>query len=127
KTALRYTALGLPGATEPPPALTPQRVSDLAASFQEAVVDVLIGKCRQALARSGRKTLCLGGGVAANLRLRERLEELRQQSGIDVVTAPLSLCTDNAAMGAIGWELLRAEKVASLDVDVTPGLVRHSR
>lgn len=127
KTALRYTALGLPGATEPPPELTPQRVSDLAASFQEAVVDVLIGKCQQALHRYGRKTLCIGGGVAANVRLRERLAQLQEQTEIDVVIAPLSLCTDNAAMGAIAWELLQAGNVASLDVDVTPGLVRHGQ
>jgi len=127
KTALRYTALGLPGATTPPPELTPQRIADLAASFQEAVVDVLIGKCQQALKQTGRSTLCIGGGVAANARLRERLLELQQNRGIDVVIAPMSLCTDNAAMGAIGWELLRAGQVSELDVDVTPGLVRHSR
>jgi len=127
KTALRYTALGLPGAEEPAPELTPQRISDLAASFQEAVVDVLIGKCRQALSQFKRRTLCIGGGVAANVRLRERLLELQDESGIDVIIAPMALCTDNAAMGAIAWELLQAGQVAPLDVDVTPGLVRHSR
>jgi len=127
KTALRYAALGLPGAQTPPPELTPQRIADLAASFQEAVVDVLIGKCRQALKAYRRKTLCIGGGVAANARLRERLGELQSQHGIDVLIAPMSLCTDNAAMGAIAWELLQAGQLAELDVDVTPGLVRHSR
>ncbi|WP_437206976.1 tRNA (adenosine(37)-N6)-threonylcarbamoyltransferase complex transferase subunit TsaD [Planctomicrobium sp. SH664] len=126
KTALRYTAIGQPGSKQVIPPLTPERTADLAASFQEAVVDVLIGKCRQALKRYRRRTLCIGGGVAANARFRERLEELRKKNGIDVVIAPLSLCTDNAAMGAIAWELLRAGKTAPLDVDVTPGLVRQA-
>lgn len=123
KTALRYTALGQPGGSAPPP-LTPQRVADLAASFQEAVVDVLIAKCRLALQQRGRRSLCIGGGVAANTRFRERLAELQENHGVEVVIAPLSLCTDNAAMGAIAWELLRAGKISELDADVTPGLVR---
>lgn len=127
KTSLRYTALGIPGSDQPVPELTPQRISDLAASFQEAVVDVLIKKSTQALQRYGRKTLCVGGGVAANARLRERLDELAAQRGFEIIIAPMSLCTDNAAMGAIAWELLRAGQTADLDVDVTPGLVRHSR
>lgn len=127
KTALRYAALGLPGAETPPPELTPKRVSDLAASFQEAVVDVLIAKCRQALRKYRYKTLCIGGGVAANQRFRERLDELSQKEKVEIMIAPMSLCTDNAAMGAIAWELLHAGKTAELDVDVTPGLVRHSR
>lgn len=127
KTALRYAALGLPGAETPPPELTPQRVADLAASFQEAVVDVLVAKCRQALRKYGYRTLCIGGGVAANQRFREQLNELSQKENVDILIAPMSLCTDNAAMGAIAWELYRAGKTAELDVDVTPGLVRHSR
>jgi N6-L-threonylcarbamoyladenine synthase len=125
KTSLRYTALGQPGAREKPPPLTEQRVADLAASFQEAVVDVLIAKCRQATRAYHRNTLCIGGGVAANLRFRERLAELNESDGINVTIAPMSLCTDNAAMGAIAWELLKQGQIADLDVDVTPGLVRH--
>ncbi|HWL09175.1 MAG TPA: tRNA (adenosine(37)-N6)-threonylcarbamoyltransferase complex transferase subunit TsaD, partial [Planctomicrobium sp.] len=85
-----------------------------------------IAKCRQALKQFGRKTLCIGGGVAANHRLREELEVVAKRDGINVIIAPLSLCTDNAAMGAIAWELLDADQLAGLDVDVTPGLVRHS-
>jgi len=126
KTAIRYTALGQPGSSTPAPPLTQERIADLAASFQEAVVDVLIAKCRQALKQFGRKTLCIGGGVAANHRLREELEVVAKRDGINVIIAPLSLCTDNAAMGAIAWELLDADQLAGLDVDVTPGLVRHS-
>lgn len=125
KTSIRYTALGQPGAQTSPPALTEQRVADLAASFQEAVVDVLVAKCRQAAQMYGRSSLCIGGGVAANQRFREKLAELQETEGIRVVIAPMNLCTDNAAMGAIAWDLLQQGIVADLDVDVTPGLVRH--
>ena len=125
KTAIRYTALGQPGSSLLPPPLTDQRIADLAASFQEAIVDVLIAKCRQALDRYARRSLCIGGGVAANKHFRDRLLELEAEAGVQVAIAPLSLCTDNAAMGAIAWELLSAGQTAPLDVDVVPGLVRH--
>lgn len=126
KTAVRYTALGQPGSKQPPPQLDARRVADIAASFQEAVADILVAKCRQALQRYDRRSLCLGGGVAANGRFRERLDDLRRE-GIDVHIAPVNLCTDNAAMGAIAWELYRAGHFADLDVDVVPGLVRMQR
>lgn len=125
KTALRYAALGVPNSPNTPPPLTPQRIADLAASYQEAIVDVLIAKCALALRQRGRKSLCLGGGVAANARLRERLADLSHKTGAQVTVAPMSLCTDNAAMGGMAWELFRAGRFAELDVDVTPGLVRH--
>ncbi len=125
KTAVRYAAIGQPNTPNPPPPLDEQRIADLAASFQEAVVDILIAKSEQALKKYGRRSLCLGGGVAANKRLRERLEVWSKKRGFTVTVAPMSLCTDNAAMGAIAWELLAEGKTASLDVDVTPGLVRH--
>ena len=70
-------------------------------------------------------TLCVGGGVAANTRLRERLEEAARADGFSVVIAPLSLCTDNAAMSAIAWEHLAQGRTASLDLDVSAGLVRR--
>ena len=53
---------------------SPELVSDLAASFQEAVVDVVVAKTRQALERTGMKRLGVGGGVAANSRMRQKLE-----------------------------------------------------
>ena len=99
------------------------RVADIAASFQDAVAEVLVAKCRQALKQRGRTSLCIGGGVAANRRFREELEQLTA-SGIEVHTAPMNLCTDNAAMGAIAWELYRAGTFSELDIDVVPGLVR---
>jgi N6-L-threonylcarbamoyladenine synthase len=124
KTAILYEANGKPGSVVPAPDLTEQRVADLAASFQEAVVDVLVAKCEQTLKKTGRRVLCVGGGVAANGRFRQRLEELRERLGIDVWISPREYCTDNAAMAAIAWDLLDAGRVSALDVDVTPGLVR---
>jgi N6-L-threonylcarbamoyladenine synthase len=127
KTAVLYEVTGTPGShAGPPPPLTADRVADIAASFQEAVVDVLVAKCRQALHQQNRKTLCVGGGVAANARLREKLKQLAEDEGIELIIAPLAYCTDNAAMGAIAWERLEAGQFADLTLDVTPGLVRLS-
>lgn len=125
KTAVLYEVMGTPGShAPPPPPLTEDRIADIAASFQEAVVDVLVAKCRQALHQQNRKTLCVGGGVAANARLRERLEELALDESVEILIAPLVYCTDNAAMGAIAWERLEAGQFADLTLDVVPGLVR---
>jgi N6-L-threonylcarbamoyladenine synthase len=125
KTAVLYEVAGTPPRDYDPKSLAPQYVADLAASFQEAVVDVLVAKCRQALAKCRRNRLCVGGGVAANARLRERLEEAARSDGFAVVIPPLSLCTDNAAMSAIAWELLSRGETADLDLDVSAGLVRR--
>ncbi|WP_448587023.1 tRNA (adenosine(37)-N6)-threonylcarbamoyltransferase complex transferase subunit TsaD [Thermaurantiacus sp.] len=85
-------------------------VPDLAASFQEAVADCLLDRTRLALARMpGARALVAAGGVAANRRIRARLEELAAQHGLPFVAPPLSLCTDNAAMVAwAGCERLAA-------------------
>lgn len=124
KTAVLYEVAGKPPGQYDPQAIPKDRVADLAASFQEAVVDVLVAKCRQALQLRGRTRLCIGGGVAANGRLRERLADLTRE-GIEVFIPPMSLCTDNAAMAAVAWELLREGKQAGWDLDVTAGLVRR--
>lgn len=125
KTAVLYEVAGKPPGEYDCRSLPPRRVADLAASFQEAVVDVLVGKCRQALRACGRQTLCVGGGVAANQRLREKLADLARAEGVEVIVPPLELCTDNAAMSAVAWELLRAGRTAGWDLDVTAGLVRR--
>lgn len=127
KTALLYEVKGLPGATEPPPELTPKRIADLAASFQQAVVDVLIEKSRHALRQTGHRRLLVGGGVAANSLLRERLGELARHDKVQVIVSEKQYCTDNAAMGAIGWEHFHHGQLLPMDSDVRPGLVRQSR
>ncbi|MGB6044721.1 MAG: tRNA (adenosine(37)-N6)-threonylcarbamoyltransferase complex transferase subunit TsaD [Pirellulales bacterium] len=126
KTAVRYEISG-PGRVDfSQLQLERQRVADVAASFQEAVVDCLIGKSELAMRRSGLATLCVGGGVAANSRLRERLMESAEQHGWDLIIAPLVLCTDNAVMGSIAVERLRAGLLESLDLDIRAGMVRTS-
>lgn len=124
KTAVLYAARGTPGSRETPVPLTDQRRADLAASFQAATVEILVRKCEQALMQTGRTTLCVGGGVAANSVFRTALEELCHRRHIRLIVAPREFCTDNAAMGAIGWELYERGLFAPLDVDVTPGLMR---
>ncbi len=126
KTAVLYAVRGTPGSRSQatPPPMTPQRTADIAASFQAAVVDVLVGKCDQVLTRIGRTTLLVGGGVAANTLLRERLQQLAAHRQIELIVAPREYCTDNAAMGALGWELWEREMFSPLDMDVLPGLVR---
>jgi N6-L-threonylcarbamoyladenine synthase len=101
--------------------LAPQELADVAASFQEAVIDCLVGKAELALARTGFHTLCVGGGVAANARFRARLEQCAASNGYELHVPPLSLCTDNAVMGAIAIERLRAGLFEDLSLDIKPG------
>ncbi len=124
KTAVRYAIAG-PGKPDFSAInLPPDKVADLAASFQEAVVDCLVGKAFAALRKTGMGVLCVGGGVAANTRLRQRLSEQSKRLNIRLHVAPLRLCTDNAVMGAIAVERLKAGRVESLDLDVYPGMIR---
>ncbi|MCL4202562.1 MAG: tRNA (adenosine(37)-N6)-threonylcarbamoyltransferase complex transferase subunit TsaD [Pirellulaceae bacterium] len=126
KTAVRYEIAG-PGRPDFTAIDLPrQRVADLAASFQEAVVDCLVGKAGLAIRTTGLQRLCVGGGVAANRRLRDRLQETADRDGFELLIAPMALCTDNAVMGAIAIERLKAGLTESLDLDVYPGLVRRS-
>lgn len=71
---------------------------DIAASFQQAVIDVQISKAKTALQQTGAQTFCLGGGVAANPALRQAYEKLCASLGVKLVMPPLSACGDNAAM-----------------------------
>lgn len=126
KTAVRYHLAG-PGSTDIDRGkLTQQEVSNVAASFQEAVVDCVVGKAELALQRAGLSTLCVGGGVAANRRLRARLEESAAKHGYRLFIPPTALCTDNAVMGAIAVERLKAGQTESLELEALPGLVRSS-
>jgi N6-L-threonylcarbamoyladenine synthase len=124
KTAVRYSMAGPGNAV--PPSLTPQETADIAASFQEAVIDCLVGKAELAIERSGYNILCVGGGVAANGRFRARLEASAEEHGYELFVPPLSLCTDNAVMGAIAIERLRAGKVEDLSLAIKPGPERGS-
>jgi N6-L-threonylcarbamoyladenine synthase len=104
--------------------LTPQTIADLAASFQEAVIDCLVNKSLLAIEQTSLTTLAVGGGVAANRRFREHLETACRRRGVRLCLAPPKLCTDNAVMGAIALEGLKAGLVEPLTLDIKPGLVR---
>ncbi len=101
-------------------------LADVAASFQEAVVDVLVTKARRAAAETGAKGLVLGGGVAANSRLRERALEVCAADGLRPFLPSRSMCTDNAAMVAsAGWWRLKADGPTPLDAAADSGLKLH--
>ena len=98
KTALVYTVKKMGGDHGSAASLPPDLVKDLAASFQEAVVQALVRKAFFALEETRLTELVVTGGVAANSRLREVLERKSRKTGIRVVIPDKSLCTDNAAM-----------------------------
>jgi N6-L-threonylcarbamoyladenine synthase len=77
------------------------RLPDVAASLQEALVDMLVGTTLEALDATGAERLVVSGGVSANRRLRERMTEAAAGLGVEVVLPPPALCTDNAAMIAL--------------------------
>lgn len=125
KTAVRYKLFGPGKLPDPLPRLAGPALADVAASFQAAVVDVLAAKSLDALRATGLPTLCVGGGVAANRTLGARLEADVARLGRRLIVAPRELCTDNAVMGALAWELLAAGHTSPLDVDIAPGLERR--
>lgn len=124
KTAVRYQLVG-PGKQDISKIKISDQVrNDLAASFEEAVVDCLVGKSILSTQMTGLKRLCVGGGVAANRRFRERLTAACVEHQIELHIAPLNLCTDNAVMGGVAFERLRRGDTDSLDLDARPGLER---
>ena len=100
--------------------LDPQQVANLAAAYQEAIVDSLVARTLEAVTRCKVKGVLLGGGVAANSLLRK---ELAERSPVQVVIPSHELCTDNGAMvGAAGWFHLRGGPHHQWDLDVVPNL-----
>jgi len=118
KTAV---ATVLKGRGEPP--YDPALVSDVAASFQAAVVETLVGKCLRAVDHVGAKALSLGGGVACNRALRAALGEACGRRGIALRIPSPRLCADNAGMIALvgAWRLARGER-SGPDLDAAASL-----
>jgi len=124
KTAVRYQLAGQGQVDFEQLDISAEDVADISASFQEAVVDCLVGKAVLAIQKTGAERLCVGGGVAANRRFRLRLQEQAAEQGFELHIARPELCTDNAVMGAIAIERLKAGLTESLELDIQPGLVR---
>ena len=113
KTSVRYL---LPKIAELP-------IADVCASFQEAVVDVLVAKTIRAARSVGRNTIAVSGGVSCNTRLREKLSAACSGAGFELLLADPSLCTDNAAMiGYVASLRLAAGESSALTTDIDPNL-----
>ena len=121
KTALLYHLQTLT-----PNAIAEQQ-ADLAACYQEAIVDVLVRQAFAAVERAGVSALAVVGGVSANSRLRAKLTERATQEGIELGLPALSYCTDNAAMiAAAGQRALLLGQVTALDGEALPDCVLPS-
>jgi N6-L-threonylcarbamoyladenine synthase len=114
KTAVRYL---LPKLVQPLP------LPDLCASFQEAVVDVLVEKTIRAARATRQRLVALSGGVSCNSRLREKMRAACAQHSLTLLVAPPALCTDNAAMiGYVAALQLAAGETTPLTTDIDPNL-----
>lgn len=117
KTALLYHLRDLDRAG------TPRPLADLAAGYQEAIVDVLVEKAFAAVRLTGLRALAIVGGVSANSRLRERMRARAVTERVHLVVPPLRYCTDNAAMvAAAGVQAFRAGRRAGWDVEACPSM-----
>jgi N6-L-threonylcarbamoyladenine synthase len=98
-------------------------VADLAASFQQAVIEILVGKTMKAVEQSGRRKIALSGGVSLNRALRTAFQNACDQRGIELAIASPELCTDNAAMIAFAGLLRHLNGESSrLDEDIFPNM-----
>ncbi len=114
KTSVRYLLPKLPADF---------KLEDVCASFQEAVVDVLVAKTLGAARSARRKTVALSGGVSCNSRLREKMGVACQLSGLELLIADPALCTDNAAMIAFAALQRAVKNIRSpMTADIDPNL-----
>lgn len=116
-----FTMNTIAAAVAQPGGISEQDKADIAAAFEEAVVDTLAIKCRRALAETGLKQLVIAGGVSANQRLRQSLENMVQKQGARVFYARPEFCTDNGAMIAYaGTRRLLAGQAEGLAIAARP-------
>ena len=113
KTSLRYLL----------PQLQNPNTADLCASFQEAIVDVLVYKTIDAAKRGRRERITVSGGVSCNSRLRARMQDAADASGLELILATPGLSTDNAAMIAhVAAEYFQRGHASALEEDIDPNL-----
>lgn len=121
KTAVLYHVHGHGKTSGGLEKLSEVQIADIAASFQQAVIDVLVRKTMLAVARAGVGNVVLGGGVAANRSLRGALEAACKERALSFHAAEFQFCTDNAAMiAALGYHLHLSGNHAGLDLDAYP-------
>jgi N6-L-threonylcarbamoyladenine synthase len=121
KTAVLYHCRGHNLKTREKETHTNQELADIAAGFQEAVVDVLVDKTIRASRMHNACGILLGGGVAANSRLRQRLKEISEETGVPLYYPSLRLCTDNAAMVAgLAYKKYVEGDISGLDIEAIP-------
>jgi N6-L-threonylcarbamoyladenine synthase len=98
-------------------------VNDVAAAFQKSIVRSISNKLRRIQSRYGMKNISISGGVAANGYLKNEIENLAKEKGMNFYVPSMKLCTDNAAMIAYtGWQYLKRGVRSGIDIDVVPGL-----
>jgi N6-L-threonylcarbamoyladenine synthase len=120
KTSVLYHVHGVGKTTGGLEGRSATDIANIAASFEEAVVDVLVAKSIAAVERTGAGCLLAGGGVVANARLRERLSDACASQNVALHLAPMAYCTDNAAMIAAHADaLLEAGHIDDLRVDAS--------
>jgi N6-L-threonylcarbamoyladenine synthase len=113
KTSVRYLL----------PKLATLPLPDLCASFQEAVVDVVVAKTLRAAESTGRCVVAMSGGVSCNSRLRVKMRAACEARGLQLLIAPPALCTDNAAMiGYVAAQKIAHGEVSPLTDDIDPNL-----
>ena len=118
KTAVMYRVHGPGRTTGGLSRFSSQDIADLAAGFQDAVISVLVAKTMRAVTQTGVRTVVIGGGVAANRKLREQLASACQRRGITLHLTPMCYCTDNGAMiAAMGSELFLAGRFDPLAME----------
>ncbi len=97
-----------------------KEIADICASFQSAVVDVLTGKTARAVKKTDAKSVLLGGGVAANGFLRQRIQRMCDENGLNLFVAPKKLCTDNAAMiASLAYYKYKAGQFADMTLEAS--------
>ena len=122
KTAVLYHCLGQDSRDSgEKPGLKDRELADIAASFQEAVVDVLVNKTIFAVTKFSVKSIILGGGVACNSRLRQKLTDAAKQRDIPLYYPSKKLCMDNAAMVAgLAYHKYGEKEFSGLEVEAIP-------